>query len=198
MPTPAKSRPDGSVKPGDKPNVLKPHEKAEAPPELKPEREPELEPDLGPQPERRTNPEPVGAKPEGPRDGRGPVVTESRNGGEQATGTPAEPQDAPADGPFAGIEFPVPVYNPFIAAERFRVEAKGGWVRFVGGKYVAATEDELGAALNALAYHKRGGFDPQVFVGDDLKHEYACRESNCGFRTRNEEAREAHIRVGHA
>lgn len=95
-----------------------------------------------------------------------------------------------------GREFPLPVYNPVVPHERFKVDGRGGWVRFVGGRFVAPSADALDAALACLAYHRRAG-DPAAFVGDDRK-EWCCKEPRCGFCTRNEAAKDAHETIGHS
>lgn len=95
---------------------------------------------------------------------------------------PAEPK----------VEYPIPYYNPRVIDERFAVPGQSYKARFAGGRYVATTKadaDAVEAALKAWGPDK-----PERWKGDDRKSEWTCKK--CGFRTRNDNAKEDHEAYG--
>ena len=96
---------------------------------------------------------------------------------------PASP--APADLP---SDYPVPYYNPIVIDERFAVPGSSYRLRFAAGRFVARNSEEAEAVTNALRIY--GADKVERWRGDDRKSEWMCKQ--CGFRTRNDNAKEDH------
>lgn len=89
-------------------------------------------------------------------------------------------------------EYPVPYYNPRVIDERFAIPGQSYKARFAAGRYVAAGKAEADAVEAAL--RAWGSDKPERWKGDDRKSEWTCKK--CGFRTRNDNAKEDHENYG--
>lgn len=87
-----------------------------------------------------------------------------------------------------GAEYPVVYYNPRVMEERFSISGNSYMHRFRYGRYVAT--DATGEAAVRQALAAWGADKPDRWKGDDMRREWQCKK--CGFRTRNENAKDDH------